>query len=112
MTNFSAWSSGIITAWGTKVSILFNLLLASIKNLLCFFFLFFVILSNFFIISVVKEKIKVKLAHAIPIGAPTTLTEEIIQLHHLLYLKQLKPYLSNQMQQHICLIFYCMIFFG
>ena len=58
---------------------MFNLLLASIKNSLCFFFLFFVILSNFFIISVVKEKIKVKLAPAIPIGASTTLTEGIIQ---------------------------------
>ena len=36
-------------------------------------------LSNFFIIPVLKEKIKVKLAPAIPTGAPTTLTEEIIQ---------------------------------
>ena len=34
--------------------------------------------TNFFVIPVVKEKIKVKLAPAIPIGAPTTLTEEII----------------------------------
>ena len=36
-------------------------------------------LSNFFIIPVVKEKIKAKIAPAIQIGAPTTLTEEIIQ---------------------------------
>ena len=57
---------------------------------MCFFFLFFVILSNFFIISVVKEKIKVKLAPAIPIGAPTTLTEEIIQTPPLVVLKTIK----------------------
>ena len=36
-------------------------------------------LSVFLIISVVKEKNKVKLSHAIPTGAPTTLTEEIMQ---------------------------------
>ena len=36
-------------------------------------------LSNFLVIPVVREKIKVKLAPAIPTGAPTTLTEEIIQ---------------------------------
>ena len=42
-------------------------------------FPFFGILSNFFIIPVVKGKIEVKLAPAIPIGAPTILTEEIIQ---------------------------------
>ena len=49
------------------------------KNFIMLFFLFLVILSNFLIIPVVKEKIKVKLAPAIPIGAPTTLTEKIIQ---------------------------------
>ena len=58
---------------------LFSLLLATLRILSCFFFLFLVILSNFLIIPVVKEKIKVKLAPAIPIGAPTTLTEKIIQ---------------------------------
>ena len=36
-------------------------------------------LNSVFIIPVVKEKNKVKLAPAIPSGAPTTLTEEIIQ---------------------------------
>ena len=47
-------------------------------------------LSNFFIISVVKESIKIKLAPAIPIGAPTTLTEEIIQSPPLVALKTIK----------------------
>ena len=36
-------------------------------------------LSNFFIIPVVGEKIKVKLALAILTGAPTTLADEMIQ---------------------------------
>ena len=58
---------------------LLSLLLANIRILSCFFFLFFVILSDFFIIPVVRDKIKVKLARAIQIGAPTTLTEEITQ---------------------------------
>ena len=44
-------------------------------------------LSNFFIIPVVREKIKVKLALAIPTGAPTTLADEIIQTPLLLELK-------------------------
>ena len=47
-------------------------------------------LSNFLIIPVVREKIKVKLAPAIPIGAPTTLAEEIMQTPPLVTLEQLK----------------------
>ena len=35
-------------------------------------------LSNFFIIPRVEEKFKVKLAHAILTGAPTTLAREMI----------------------------------
>ena len=35
-------------------------------------------LSNFLIIPVVREKIKVKLALAIPTGTPTTLVNETI----------------------------------
>ena len=58
---------------------LFTLLLAKIRILSCFIFLFLVKLSNFLIIPVVNEKIIVKLPPAISIGAPTTLTEEIIQ---------------------------------
>ena len=69
-------------------------------------------ISNFLIITVVRGKIRVKLAPAIPIGAPATPTEEIIQTPPLVAeKKQLKPYLCYQMQQYICLIFYCMIFF-
>ena len=47
-------------------------------------------LSNFLIIPVVRKKIKVKLAPAIPIGAPTTLAEEIIQTPPLAEPKKIK----------------------
>ena len=47
-------------------------------------------LSNFLIIFVVKEKVKVKLAHAIQTGAPTTLADEMIQAPLLVALKTIK----------------------
>ena len=62
--------------------------------------LFLVIFSNFLTIPVVREKIKVKLALAIPTGAPVILVNEIIDTLLLVAPKQ-----------HIYLIFYCMIFF-
>ena len=40
--------------------------------------MFLVMLSNFLIIPLVREKIKVKLALVIPTGAPTTLVSEMI----------------------------------
>ena len=55
-------------------------------------FLFLVMLSNFLII-LVREKINVKLALAIPTGAPTTLADEMIQTP-----LQLKSCLCNQKQ--------------
>ena len=69
---------------------LLSLLLANIRILSCFFFLFLVIFSNFLTIPVVREKIKVKLALAIPTGAPTTLADEIIQTPLLVALKTIK----------------------
>ena len=51
-------------------------------------------LSNFFIIPVVKEKIKVKFRLAIPAGIPTTL--EMIGTPTLIALKTIKPFLCNQ----------------
>ena len=41
-------------------------------------FFFLVIFNNFLVIPVVREKSKVKLALAIPTGAPVTLENEII----------------------------------
>ena len=57
---------------------LFDLILTIIIILLCLFSLFLVVLNNFFIIPVVKENTRVKLALAIPAGAPITLAKEII----------------------------------
>ena len=47
-------------------------------------------LSNFLIIPVVKEKIRVKLALAIPAGSPTTLVKEMIDTPLLVALKRIK----------------------
>ena len=96
-----------VSAWDTKVSMLLNLLLANIIILLCFFFLFLVTLSNFLIISVVKENAIVNPALAIPTGAQATVARETIQYKLLLLwlAKELKPYLFNQKQRHIYLIF-------
>ena len=58
--------------------------------LLCFFFLFLVILSNCLIIPVVRQKIRVKLALAIPTGAPATLADEMIQIPLLTARKTIK----------------------
>ena len=79
-----------VNAWDTKVSMLSSLLLANIRILSCFFFLFLVIFSNFLTIPVVREKIKVKLALAIPTGAPIILVNEIIDTPLLVALKTIK----------------------
>ena len=68
----------------------FSLLLANIRILSCFFFLFLVMIRNILIISVVREKIRVKITPAIRTGAPTTLTEDIIQTPLLVALKTFK----------------------
>ena len=78
-----------ISACDTKVSMLLSLLLANIRMLSCFF-LFLVMLSDFLIIPVVKEKIKVELALVIPNGAPTMLVKEMIDTPPVVALKTIK----------------------
>ena len=73
----------------TKVGMLLSLLLANIRILSCFFFLFLLMLNNFLII-LVREKIKVKLVLAIPAGAPIMLAVEMIQTPLLAALKIIK----------------------
>ena len=51
------------------LSMLFNLLLASITILLCFFFLFLAVFNSVFMIPVDIENAR----HAIPTGAPITI---------------------------------------
>ena len=70
---------------------LLSLLLANIRILSCFFFLFLVIFSNFLTIPVVTEK-KIRLALAIPTGAPTILVNEIIDTPPLVALKTIKAW--------------------
>ena len=79
-----------VNACDIRVSMLLNLLLANIKILSCFFFLFLVVLNNFLTIPVVREKIKVKIALAIPTGAPTTLVNEQIDTPPVVALKTIK----------------------
>ena len=69
---------------------LFNLLIVSITILLYFFFLFLVILNIFFIIPVVKENTRLKLALAIPTGAAIILAKEIIDIPPLVADKTIK----------------------
>ena len=49
---------------------LFNLLLASITILLCFFFLFLIVFNSFFAVPVVIENARLTLALIIPTGVP------------------------------------------
>ena len=53
-------------------------------------------LGNALIITVIREKIKVKLALAISTGARTTLADEIMQTPLLAVLKKIKACLFNQ----------------
>ena len=79
-----------VSVCDTKASMLLSLLLANIRILSGFFFLFLVILSNFLIINVVREKIRVKLALAIPTGVSTVLVREMINTLPLAALKTIK----------------------
>ena len=72
-----------INARDVNVSILLSLHLVN-------FFFFFVISSNFLTIPVVREKDKVKLALAIPTGAPTIVANEIIDTPPVVALKTSK----------------------
>ena len=67
-----------------------RLLLANIRILSCFFSLFLVMFSNFLTIPVVRKKIKVKLALAIPTVARTILVNEIIDTPLVVALKTIK----------------------
>ena len=59
---------------------LFNLLLASITILLCFFFLFLVVFKNFFINLEVIENARPQLASILPVGAPITVANDAIEM--------------------------------
>ena len=69
-----------INASGVLLSMLFNLLLASITILLCFFFLFLVVFKNFFTNPVVIENARLQLALIIPTGAPIAVANDAIEM--------------------------------
>ena len=61
------------------------------KNfIMLFLFFFLVVLNNFLVIPVVREKIKVKLALVIATGAPIILVNEQIDTPPLVALKTIK----------------------
>ena len=55
-----------------------------------FFLFFLVVFNNLLVIPVVREKIKVKLALAIPTGAPAIVVNEIIDTPPVVALKTIK----------------------
>ena len=57
-----------------------------------FLFFFLVVLSSFLVVPVVREKLKVKLALAIPTGAPTILVNEQIDTPAVVALKIIKTW--------------------
>ena len=59
---------------------LFNLLLANITVLLCFFFLFLVVFNSFFTSSVEIENARLKLALAIPTSVSITVANGAIEI--------------------------------
>ena len=73
-----------------KVSMLLNLLSANIRILSCFFFFFLVIFGNFLMIPVDRQKMKVKLALAIPTGAPIAVVNKITDIPPVFALKIIK----------------------
>ena len=69
---------------------LFNLLLANITILLCFFFLLLVVFNSFFTIPVQIENARLKLALVIPTGAPITVANDAIEMLPLVADKAMK----------------------
>ena len=81
-----------VNACDINVSMLLSLILANIRILSCFYFFFLVIFNSFLVIPVVREKNKVRLALAIPAGAPTIVVNEIIDTPLLVALKTIKAW--------------------
>ena len=79
---------------------LFSLLLANITILLCFFFLFPVAFHSFFTISLEIENVRLKLAIAIPTGAPITVENDAIEMVPVITDKTM-TYQNRQKKQYI-----------
>ena len=79
---------------------LFSLLLANITILLRFFFLFPVVFHSFFTISLEIENVRLKLAIAIPTGAPITVENDAIKMVTVITDKTM-TYQNSQKKQYI-----------
>ena len=62
------------------LSVLFNLLLASITIFLCFFFLFLIVFKNHFTDTVVIENARLQLTLIIPTGAPIAAANDATEM--------------------------------
>ena len=91
----------IINASDILLSMLFNLLLASITILLCFFFLFLVVFKNFFTNPVVIENARLQLALIIPTGASITVANDAVEMLPLATDKTM-IFQNNQKKQYTC----------
>ena len=91
----------IISASDILLSMLFNLLLASITILLCFFFLFLVVFKNFFTNPVVIENARLQLALIIPTGASITVANDAVEMLPLATDKTM-IFQNNQKKQYTC----------
>ena len=83
------------------LSTLFNLLLANITIISCFFVLFLVAFFNL-VAFVHNENARLRLALDIPTGIPLTEVNDAIEILPLLLIKQLKISQNNQKKQYTC----------
>ena len=89
--------------------LLFNLLLASTTILLCFF-LFLVIFNSFFMIPVEIKNARLKLALAIPTGAPVTVANDAIEMLPVVTDKTITCQ-NSQKKQYIYYVFCSLVLF-
>ena len=87
---------------------IFNLLLANITILLCFFFLYLVLFNSFLTIPVEIENAILKLALTIPTGAPITYANDAIEMLPVVT-DQKMTYQNSQRKQYIYLVFCSLI---
>ena len=74
----------------------FNLLLANITNLLCFFFLFLAVFNNFFASPVDSENVRLRPTPAIPTGVQITVASDRIEMLVLVADKKIKIIKRNK----------------
>ena len=100
----SSWLNSLfINASDILLSMLFNLLLANKTVLLCFFFLLLAVFNSFSTIPAEIENARLKIALAIPTGAPITVANHAIEMLPVVTDKTIN-YLSKQSKESIYLL--------